>query len=128
MHRCLGTKRDNSPCTVTVEPPQTYCWWHDPANADKRKQAAARGGKRGGRGRPQVELANIKDRLQELVEDVLEEKVDKGVAAVASQVLNVYLRAVSMEMKLREVEELERRMDEIEALVAARKERTSWRA
>jgi hypothetical protein len=54
---------------------------------------------------------------------VLEEKVDKGVAAVASQVLNVYLRAVSMEMKLREVEELERRMDEIEAMFAARKER-----
>jgi hypothetical protein len=49
------------------------------------------------------------------------------VAAVASQVLNVYLRAVSIEMKLREVEELERRMEELEALVAARKERT-WRA
>ena len=123
MHRCLGTKRDNSPCTVTVEPPQTYCWWHDPANADKRKQAAARGGKRGGRGRPQVELANIKQRLSDLTDDVLEEKVDKGVAAVASQVLNVYLRAGSMELKLREVEELERRMDEIEALVTARKER-----
>ena len=123
MNRCLGTKRDNSPCTVTVEPPQTYCWWHDPANADKRKQAAARGGKRGGRGRPQVELANIKGRLSDLADDVLEEKVDKGVAAVASQVLNVYLRAVSMELKLREVEELERRMEELEAMIAARKER-----
>lgn len=52
MNRCLGTKRDNSPCTVTVEPPQAaYCWWHDPVNADKREQAAVRGGKRGGRGR-----------------------------------------------------------------------------
>ncbi len=40
MNCCLGTKRDNSPCTVTVEPPQTYCWWHDPANAQARKQAA----------------------------------------------------------------------------------------
>jgi hypothetical protein len=58
MNRCLGIKRDNSPCTVTVEPPQTCCWWHDPSNADKRKQAAARGGKRAGRGRPQAELTN----------------------------------------------------------------------
>jgi hypothetical protein len=72
MNRCLGTKRDNSPCTVTVEPPQTYCWWHDPANADKRKQAAARGGKRAGRGRPQAEIANIKGRLSDLADDVLE--------------------------------------------------------
>jgi hypothetical protein len=54
---------------------------------------------------------------------VLEERVDKGIGAVVSQILNVYLRAVSVEMKLREVENLERRMEEIEALVAARKER-----
>lgn len=75
------------------------------------------------RGRPQAELANIKQRLSDLADDVLAEKVDRGVAAVASQILNVYLRAVSMELKLREAEELERRMEELEALVAARKER-----
>jgi hypothetical protein len=27
-----GVKRDGSQCTITVNPPQTYCWWHDPAN------------------------------------------------------------------------------------------------
>jgi predicted RNA-binding Zn ribbon-like protein len=121
MNRCLGTKRDNSPCTVTVEPPQTYCWWHDPANADKRKQAAARGGKRAGRGRPQAELANIKGRLSDLADDVLEEKVDKGVAAVASQVLNVYLRAVSVELKVREQQELVERLEALEEALETKK-------
>jgi hypothetical protein len=29
MIQCAGTKRDGSPCTATVEPPQSYCWWHD---------------------------------------------------------------------------------------------------
>jgi hypothetical protein len=33
---------------------------------------------------------------------VLADKVDKGVAAVASQVLNVYLRTVSVELTIRE--------------------------
>jgi hypothetical protein len=115
MNRCLGTKRDNSPCTVSVEPPQTYCWWHDPANADARKQAAARGGKRAGRGRPQAELRDIKQRLSDLADDVLEEKVDKGVGAVVSQILNVYLRAVSVELKVREQTELIERLEALEA-------------
>jgi hypothetical protein len=114
MNRCLGTKRDNSPCTVSVEPPKTFCWWHDPTNAAVRKQAAARGGKRAGRGRPQVELANIKQRLSDLADDVLAGEVDKGVAAVASQVLNVYLRAVSVELKAREQLELVERLTTLE--------------
>lgn len=132
MNRCLGTKRDNSPCTVTVEPPQTYCWWHDPANADKRKQAAARGGKRAGRGRPQAELADIKSRLSDLADAVLsddpEQRVDKGVAAVASQVLNVYIRAVSVELKAREQQELIERLEALETALERRGGNNRWPA
>ncbi len=122
MNRCLGTKRDNSPCTVTVEPPQTYCWWHDPANADKRKQAAARGGKRAGRGRPQAELSDIKQRLSDLATDVLEDKVDKGAAAVAGQLLNTYIRAVSVDLKAREQLELIERLEALEEALERNKE------
>jgi predicted RNA-binding Zn ribbon-like protein len=121
MNRCLGTKRDSSPCTVSVEPPQTFCWWHDPANADARKQAAARGGKRAGRGRPQAELADIKRRLSDLADDVLKGRQDKGVAAVASQIFNVYLRAVSVELKVREQQEITERLEELETLLEQRK-------
>jgi hypothetical protein len=45
---------------------------------------------------------------------VLEEKVDKGVGAVASQILNVYLRAVSVELKAREQQELIERLEALE--------------
>jgi predicted RNA-binding Zn ribbon-like protein len=129
MNRCLGTKRDNSPCTVSVEPPQTYCWWHDPANADARKQAAARGGKRAGRGRPQAELSDIKRRLSDLADDVLEGRQDRAVAAVGAQVLNVYLRAVSVEMKLKEQLELVGRLESLEEGLEQNKRRSStWRA
>ena len=74
------------------------CWAHDPANAERRR----RGQSRGGRNKPTKELAAIKQRLSDLADDVLEGNVERGVAAVASQVLNVYLRAVSVELKARE--------------------------
>jgi hypothetical protein len=119
MVRCAGIKRDGGRCTVIVNGAQTHCYQHDPTRAEERRRNASRAAK----SKPSRELVGIKQRLSDLADDVLEGKVDKGVAAVASQILNVYLRAVSVEVKLREVEELARRMDEIEALVTARKER-----
>jgi hypothetical protein len=59
---------------------------------------------------------------------VLEGKVDRGVAAVASQVLNVYLRAISVELKVKEVLELEMRLEEVEAILEQRKKDDRWRA
>jgi hypothetical protein len=115
--RCAATKRDGAPCTATVEPPQEYCWWHNPANADKRRRAASKAGK----ARPSRELASIKTRLSDLADDVLADKVDKGVAAVASQVLNVYLRAVSVELKAREQLELVERLESLEEALEQRK-------
>jgi predicted RNA-binding Zn ribbon-like protein len=115
--RCAGTKRDNSPCTATVDPPQRFCWWHDPANADKRRRAASKAGK----AKPSRELVGIKMRLSDLADDVLTGAVDKGVAAVASQVLNVYLRAVSVELKVNEQLELIERLEGLEEVLKGRR-------
>jgi hypothetical protein len=115
--RCTGIKRDSSACTATVEPPQEYCWWHDPANAEKRRRAASKAGK----AKPSRELAGIKQRLSDLADDVLEGRQDRAVAAVASQVLNVYLRAVSVELKVREQQEITERLQELETLLEQRK-------
>jgi hypothetical protein len=59
---------------------------------------------------------------------VLEGRVEKGTAAVASQVLNVYLRAIATEVKVRESEELERRLEELESLLERQKERRPYGA
>jgi hypothetical protein len=114
MNRCPGTKRDNSPCTVTVEPPQTYCWWHDPANAEARKQAAVRGGKRGGRGRPSVELARLATRFEELANQVLSGEIERGRGAVSGQLLNGARACTRDSLAAREQEELVARMEAIE--------------
>ena len=121
MNRCLGTKRDNSPCTVTVEPPQTYCWWHDPANADRRKQAASKGGKRGGRGRPIAELGSLRDENADIRRRLLEGELLPNVAAVAVQSINTDIRAVGATLKAREQEELTERLDALEEALEQRK-------
>jgi hypothetical protein len=121
MNRCLGIKRDNSPCTVTVEPPQRYCWWHDPANADKRKQAASKGGRRAGRGRPIAELGSLRDENSDIRRRLLEGELLPNVAAVAVQSINTDIRAVSVTLKAHEQEELIERLDALEEALEQRK-------
>lgn len=114
---CTATKRDGSPCTLPSTGLNGLCWAHDPANAERRR----RGQSRGGKNKPSRELVGIKQRLSDLATDVLAGEVDKGVAAVASQVLNVYLRAVSVELKAREQLELIERLEALEEALEQRK-------
>ncbi len=115
--RCKGQAIGNS----------QYCFSHSPDHAEARKRRASKGGKRGGRGRPQVELADLKGRLSGLAADVLEGRADRGNAAVAAQVLNVYLRAVSVELKVVEQRELIERLEVLER-ATAQKEGKRWGA
>src|SRR5215204_3053829 len=114
MSVCSGIRADGGRCRAQAMRDSAYCIGHDPDQAEARRRRASKGGKRGGRGRPQAELANIKARLSDLADDVLEGRQDKGVAAVASQVLNVYLRAVSVELKAREQQEFVERLEILE--------------
>jgi hypothetical protein len=107
---CTATKRNGEPCMLPSTGASGLCWAHDPANAERRR----RGQSRGGKNKPSRELAAIKQRLSDLADDVLEGRQEKGVAAVASQVLNVYLRAVSVELKAREQQEFIERLETLE--------------
>ena len=127
MNLCLGTKRDNSPCTVTVEAPQNYCWWHDPANAQTRKQAAAKGGKRAGRGRPQAELNQLKGEVREVIDAVRSGELDKGIGAVVFQGYGVLLKAHAVALDVQERLELLPRLEEIEECMHE-KARNQWGA
>src|SRR5215207_6858895 len=117
MARCSHTYADSSQCRRIVSAGQRYCYSHDPARAAERRRNAARGGKAKASG----ELANIKRRLSDLADDVLTGEADRGVAAVASQILNVYLRAVSVELKAREQLELTERLQALEEALEQKK-------
>lgn len=114
---CSATKRDGTPCTLPSNGPSVLCWAHDPANQERRR----RGQSRGGRNKASRELVDLKTKLSTLADDVLEGRVSRSNAAVAAQVLNVYLRAVSVELKVREVEDLGRRLEELEGVMEHQK-------
>jgi hypothetical protein len=92
----------------------SYCWSHDPENADERRRRARRGGKARGAG----ELSEIKRLLEDLTSRVLRaegtEPLDTGPAAVANQLINTRLRAIEQERKIRETEDLEARIEALE--------------
>jgi hypothetical protein len=64
---------------------------------------------------------DIKRRLSELANDVLEGRVERGDGAVVSQILNVYLRAISVELRVTEQRELIERLEALELIAEDRK-------
>jgi|SRR5829696_4399183 hypothetical protein len=123
MAVCAGHKRDGSRCTATVEPPKTYCWWHDPDNAEERRRAASKAGK----SRSNRELPDVKAQLQDLTRDVLAGDLETGRAAVANQLINTRLRAIEQQRKNKETEELEARIEALERASEQEKGVRPWR-
>jgi hypothetical protein len=120
--KCSAITRGGTPCRGLVRAGNDYCPAHDPARQEARRRAASKAGK----SKPGRELAEIKGRLSALADAVLDGSVEKGVGAVVSQVLNVYLSAVRVELKVREVEELAARMDEIEERLERQGQGRRW--
>jgi hypothetical protein len=113
MPRCAGIKRDGGQCTTIVPPPLTYCYQHDPERAEERRLNASKAG----RARHDPEIREIKRLLKDLYSGVLESRVERAAAAVANQVANTRLRAIEVERRMREADELEERLDELEGVL-----------
>jgi hypothetical protein len=127
MTLCSGIKADGVRYGAQAIRTSSWCFNHHPDYEEQRRRRASRGGKRGGRGRPMAELHSIRDRLETLAEDVLGGRVDRGDAAVVGQLYNTLIRAVSVELKVREVTELEERLEELEASLGERQDRSGRR-
>jgi hypothetical protein len=117
MPRCAGKKGDGSPCERIVSASQTFCYAHDPSYAEDRKRAASKAAKSPARSRSNSEIREIKGRLKDLYSAVLEGRAERAAAAVGNQILNTQLRAIELERRLHEQDELEERLDELEGLL-----------
>ena len=122
MPQCAGIKRDGGRCTVIVQGSSEYCYQHDPARAEDRRRAASKAGK----SKPSRELVDIKQRLSSLAHDVLEGNVEKSTGAVVSQILNVYIRAIDVELKAVEQLQLIERLEALEAQLETKKRSRPW--
>jgi hypothetical protein len=105
--QCSGTKRDGSPCTATVEPPNTYCWWHDPKNAVERRRAASRGG----RSRPSREVRTIKEDIKETISKLERDEIDRNIARAMFTGYSVLLDYIKLERGVYLEEDLAARVE-----------------
>ena len=123
MGKCTAITRGGGRCKGVAIDDSGLCYSHHPDHEQDRRQAARKGGKRGGRGRPTSELARLGARFEELADMVLSGEVERGVGAVAGQLLNGARACVRDCLTAREQEELEARISALEADTATKGER-----
>jgi hypothetical protein len=120
MAKCSAITQAGKACKGIPIDGSGYCYVHHPDHAEERRRHGSKGGKRGGRGRPVAELAALRVENADIRERLLEGELQPGVAAVAIQSLGVDIRAVSTALKAKEVEELEQRLEDLEAVLEQR--------
>ncbi len=116
MARCARIKANGERCKGVAIRGYEWCAAHHPDYQEQRRRNASKGGSKAGRGRARLspEIPAIKSRILTLADEVLEGERDKGAAAVAGQLFNTVLRAIEAERRLKETEDLERRLDALE--------------
>jgi hypothetical protein len=85
---CSAITRSGERCRGRAIYNSGYCCAHHPDHAAERQRNASKGGKSAGRGRPQIEVRRLMDRIEEIAEGVLDGSIEKGRGAVAAQALN----------------------------------------
>jgi hypothetical protein len=130
---CRATKKDGTPCSLPALAGSTSCWAHHPEHQSARR----RGASRGGRNKPGSELHVLKQKLIQLGDDVMSKRADRGNAAVAVTCYATAIKCIEAEVKVRELQEsklvetglrvqeqaeIVGRMEELERLLAAKKE------
>jgi hypothetical protein len=108
--RCAAITRAGGRCKLDATS-GSYCWSHAPENAAARKGRARRGGKARGAG----EVADIKRRINEVIDAVLEGSQERGRAAVAIQGFNALRGVLELERRIKEQEEILERLEALEA-------------
>lgn len=128
MGSCSGITEAGGRCKAIAITGSDYCHAHHPDRAEARRRSASKGGKRGGRGRPQVELADLKRDVRTLIDDVLSGNIPQGSGAVALQGYNTLLRATKVELDIREQTELIERLEALEQTQEQRGGNKRWGA
>ena len=67
-----------------------------------------------------VEIAGVKAQLKKLASGVLSGEVERGAATAVNQIINSQPRLLELERKIRVTEELEARLEALEAVLKAR--------
>jgi hypothetical protein len=117
MALCSGERADGRPCKAQAIADSQWCFNHHPEYELARRRRASKGGKRGGRGRTHPgtgDLLKLQKQLESLGEKVLKGEVDRAAAAVTIQAWQAARACIVASARLRELEEVEERLDALE--------------
>src|SRR3712207_498878 len=132
MDVCSSTTRDGTRCTLPVNGKHGLCWAHSPETAEARRERASRGGK----GKAARKVAALWDKVEDVIVGVEAERLSpsqgntmiKGYTTlIALDRLDVERSELEiaqrrLELDVQERLELVRRLEELEQLMAARKD------
>ena len=132
MAVCTATKRNGEPCTLPANGKHGLCWAHDPSTVDARRKRASRGGK----GKAARRVAGLWDKVEDVIVGVEAERLSpsqgntmiKGYTTlIALDRLDVERSELEIAQRRLELDEQERteilqRLEELEQLMAARKD------
>ncbi len=110
MTGCIGLTAKGDLCRSIAITGSDYCHAHAP----DRKEARHRAASKAARSKPGREIGGLKDQLEDLYKKVLDEAVPPGVGAVLTQITNARIRLLECERRIREADELEARIDQIQ--------------
>src|SRR5215210_2365398 len=110
MARCSAVKRDGSRCTLPVTGQHGLCWAHDPSNAERRRRTASKGG----RSKTQKAVKTLHELLEDLTTRVIDGKLETSRGSVANQLITTRIKLFEYERRMRETEELEDRIGQLE--------------
>lgn len=99
MTTCAALRAGGGRCKAMAMDGWEHCYAHRSDLAGERRRNAARGGKSGGRGRPQTETAALKKEIKDVIDGVLDGSIPQGQGAVALQGANALLRVHEFERR-----------------------------
>ncbi len=132
MGVCTATKRNGEPCTLPANGKHGLCWAHDPTTAEARRKRASRGGK----GKAARKVAGLWDKVEDVIVGVEGERLSPSqgntmlrgyTTLIALDRLDVERSELEiaqrrLELDVQERTELLQRLEELEQLMAARKD------
>src|SRR5215213_2375356 len=112
--KCQAIARSGSRCNSPVLPDSAYCFVHDPAAADRRREASVRGGRarsNAARAAKVLQPALTTDDLLVTLSDVIR-KAEKS--EIEPGIVNCISGAARTMNEIRKTTEIERRLEELE--------------
>ena len=137
MAVCTVTKRNGEPCTLPAIGKQDTCWAHSPETAEARRKRASRGGK----GKAARRVTGLWDKVEDVIVGVEAERLSPSQANSMLRGFGVLISLDRLDVERSELEIAQRRLEldvqertqivarleELEVLMAARKE-NRWQA